>query len=297
MKNTALIILLGVLFFSCLPKEKEVKINKFSEKLVVNSQVIPNSVMLVSLTRSFSILSDGYTPANEDGGNTVSNDLMKKVLVEDAIVTVSYDNNIDTLFMLAPGMYASVSTPQYKDVEYTIHAIDKSHNLEITATEKMQAQVKFNTADFAYENGNLNFKFSFDDPAEINYYMLNIFRKNGNGTIDPNNADINTFLSNGNAYVGGDVFTDLNFNGTTTSAKIQLNDYAPVATQDTMIVTLSSISEGYFNYLSVRRKVNNNIMSQVFNEPITYPTNVQNGLGFFSTHFPDSKVLILPEKK
>ena len=296
MKNTALIILLGVLFFSCLPKEKEVKINKFSEKLVVNSQVIPNNIMLVSLTRSFSILSDGYTPSSDEGGNTMTNDLMNKVLVEDAIVTVSYSNNIDTLYMLAPGMYASLTTPQYKDVEYTIHAIDKSHNLEITATEKMLSQVEFNSAEFVYEEGILNFKFSFDDPSEINYYMLNIFRKNGNGNTDPNKVDINTFLSNGNAYIGGDVFTDLNFNGTTTAAKIKLSNYVPAATQDTMIVTISNISIGYFNYLSVRNKVNNNIMSQVFNEPINYPTNVQNGLGFFSTHFPDTKVLILPVK-
>lgn len=281
--------------FSCLPKEKEVKIDKFSEKLVVNSRVIPNSIMLVSVTRSFSILSDGYTPGEGSEG-TINNDLMSKVLVSDAIVTVTYNNQVDTLYMIAAGMYASLTTIQIADQNYTLNVIDKAHNLSITATEKMLSQVKFISADFVYENSALKFKYKFDDPSELNYYAVNIVRQN---SAAANNAtpDITTFLSNGDNVVGTYVFNDLNFNGKTADAVIDLSDYVPVNTQDTMIVSLSNISEGYYKYLSLRRKVNNNIMSQIFNEPINYPTNVQKGLGYFSTHNPDAKVLILPIKQ
>jgi hypothetical protein len=296
MKNILIIVLASSLFFACVPKDKEIKINKFSENLVVNSQVIPNSIMLVSLTRSFSILSDGYITSNSESKDSINNDLMNKLLVSDAIVTVSYGSTIDTLFMVSPGLYASISTPQLYDLEYTIHAIDKTNKLEITATEKMLSQVKFNTTNFVYENGNLKFNYQFSDPAEINYYMVNIYRKNENKASGANNKDPNTFLSNGNTVVASAIFTDINFNGETQDRVLTIPNYEPVDAQDTMVVTLSNISEGFYNYLSLRNKVNKNILSQVFNEPINYPTNVQKGLGYFSTHFPDSKVMILPIK-
>jgi len=295
MRKIFFALAISTLFFSCLPKEKEVKIDKFSEKLVVNSRVIPNSVMLVSLTRSFSILSDGYSH-NEGENGAINNDLMSKILVSDAVVTVSYHNQVDTLYMLAPGMYASITTPQITNEEYTLNVIDKEHGLQVKAVEKMPSQIKFTYTNFVYENGVLKFKYKFNDPSEINYYAVNIVRQNSSN-MNPANADITTFLSNGANVIGTFPISDLNFNGTAVDAEISLSEYTPVSQQDTVVVSLSNISEGYYNYLNLRKKVNNNLMSLIFNEPINYPTNVEKGLGYFSTHFPDSKVLILPLKQ
>jgi hypothetical protein len=248
--------------------------------------------MLVSLTRSFSILSDGYTDTAEA---SITNDLMEKLLVSDAIVTVSYSNKTDTLFMVAPGMYASVTTPQYSGIPYTLHAIDKDHNLEITATENMLGKVNFDEASFVYEDKALKFKYKFTDPSANNYYMLNVYHKNSEA-VDPNNVDVSTFLSSGNKYANSIIFSDLNFNGKTTYGTLDMSEYIPQYAQDTMIVSLSNISEGYYRYLSLRKKAGNNILTQVMGEPINYPTNVQGGLGYFSTNFPDTKVLVLPLK-
>ena len=292
MKNIVVILLVICSLFACVPEDKEIKVDGFSEKLVVNSQVIPNSIMLVSLTRSFSILSDGYS---DTANASITNDLMEKLLVSDAIVTVSYGNTIDTLFMLAPGMYTSVSTPQYSEMPYTINAIDKDHNLEITATETMQEKVAFEEASFKYENKALKFKYKFTDPSSNNYYMINVYHKNSK-VIDPDNVDIYTFLSSGDELAANVIFPDINFNGKTFEGSVDLSYYEPQYAQDTMVVSLSNISEGYYRYLSLRQKVSTNILGLIFGEPINYPTNVQGGLGYFSTHFPDTRVLVLPLK-
>ncbi|MFZ9847906.1 MAG: DUF4249 domain-containing protein [Flavobacteriales bacterium] len=292
MKNIFLILISLLSLFACQPKEKEIKVDAFSEKLVINSTVIPNSIMLVSLTRSFSILSDGYTNSSEA---TINNDLMQKLLVSDAVVTVSYSNKTDTLFMVAPGMYASITTAQYSDVPYTLHAVDKEHNLEITATENMLSKVELDDASFVYEDKVLKFKYKFTDPSANNYYMINVYHKSS-AAVDPNNVDISTFLSSGNQYANSTIFSDINFNGKTTFGTLDMSEYIPQYAQDTMIVSLSNISEGYYRYLSLRQKAGNNILTQIMSEPINYPTNVQGGLGYFSTHFPDAEVLILPLK-
>ena len=55
---------------------------------------------------------------------------------------------------------------------------------------------------------------------------------------------------------------------------------------DSLVMTLSNINEDYFNFLSLRKR-SQNLFTEIVNEPINYPTNVENGLGFFNTHFPD----------
>ena len=77
----------------------------------------------------------------------------------------------------------------------------------------------------------------------------------------------------------------INFNGKTFEGSVDLSYYEPQYAQDTMVVSLSNISEGYYRYLSLRQKVSTNILGLIFGEPINYPTNVQGGLGYFSTHF------------
>ena len=61
---------------------------------------------------------------------------------------------------------------------------------------------------------------------------------------------------------------------------------------DTIAVTLSNISEGYYKFLSTYLK-SGNIINQITGEPIDYPTNVNNGYGYFSAHYPDVKIFDL----
>jgi hypothetical protein len=46
------------MLFGCVPKPIDIDVKAADPKLVLASQVIPNQIMIVSLTRSFSALKD-----------------------------------------------------------------------------------------------------------------------------------------------------------------------------------------------------------------------------------------------
>jgi hypothetical protein len=52
-----------------------------------------------------------------------------------------------------------------------------------------------------------------------------------------------------------------------------------------VIVTLSNVSKGYFDYLSARQRGGSGFAGAL-GEPITYPSNIVNGYGYFSSHYP-----------
>ncbi|HTL80232.1 MAG TPA: hypothetical protein VL651_00935, partial [Bacteroidia bacterium] len=98
-----LIMLVMIVLTNCRPKPIDIDVKPAPVKLVVTAQVIPGSIMIVGLTRSFSALSSG---ANAD---TIPNNFLDSILVPNAIVTVEHSSQIDTLYMLTPGIYASLN--------------------------------------------------------------------------------------------------------------------------------------------------------------------------------------------
>jgi hypothetical protein len=47
------------------------------------------------------------------------------------------------------------------------------------------------------------------------------------------------------------------------------------------------MNQQYFDYLKYRSTGGGNILTQLNLEPISYPTNIVYGYGFFNTHFPN----------
>jgi hypothetical protein len=52
-----------------------------------------------------------------------------------------------------------------------------------------------------------------------------------------------------------------------------------------VLVHLAKIDKGYFDYLSAYEK-SGNILSQLTSEPISLPTNIVNGYGYFTLYQP-----------
>ena len=279
------IYLLILIFTSCQPRPIKVELDQAETKLVVSSQVVPNSLMVVAVSKSFAALDQ--VDKQDSTGN---NDALNQILVSNAKVTITYDGIEEPLFAIpnANGFYVSLNVPQKLDKEYVLKVYDPETGLRVSASATMLKKIPFDSVSTERGQGkdsvNVSVKYSFSDPIdEVNWYMVNLYATSSdtsqsNNPFEKQTADQVTIL-----------LSDVAFNGEVFNGKRSLYNW----TSDTIVASISNISQGYFNYLSARKR-GGNIVSSLMGEPINYPTNVVGGYGFFTTHFPDIKILYVP---
>lgn len=275
--GTSICIVLVVLMSSCRPKPIKINVESAPEKLVVFSHVVPEKIMIVSLTHTFSAL-DGFTEAD-----------INSLLVSGAVVQVKFNNETFDFTELAPGIYISYNEAYQYNQEYelTITAGDKS----VTSKTIMLPKVDFTNClpqvDKFPTDTNVYVNLAFTDvPNESNWYLINVYRKTGGS----NPLDGVNFFQNGtNSSLTTVLVSDKEFDGTY-SKQLKLEN---LYHNDSIAVTLSNINEQYFDYLKYRSTGGGNILTQLNLEPISYPTNIVDGYGFFNTHFPDIKLFDL----
>lgn len=280
-------ILLFVLIGGCIPEPIDVELEEYEPKIVVASQVIPNYVMAIGLTRSFTVLSEAGFSGSGDSST------FNQVLVDSALVVITSANGTDTLEKLAPGLYVSINELELPGGSYYLEVLDYDLNEKATATSTMLENVPFDTVTvekFETENDTIvavNVEFT-DIPNINNYYVLSIYSRNTN----ENALDVNMFFDNGsNRIEYQELITDKNVDG----LKIIKNINLPtVSFQDSLVVSLSNISKGYHEFLTSRER-SGNLLAEITNEPINYPSNVNNGLGYFNTHYPSIKFFDLKD--
>jgi len=284
MKYIALLIAI-VSITACKPKPLDIEVDQAPQKLVIYSQVIPNSIMLVYVSKSFGALD--YSENNET--DTTKNALLKKIMVKKANVSISYNGITDNLTAVpnVPGLYASVTIPQFINTEYKLNVSDPETALSIKSKSTMLKRIPFDTVNARKGDNadsiNTIVSVKFTDPAdEINWYMINIYGNNKEND-EPNNI----FMKS----TGNDVtvlLTDDSFNGEQFSGEQMMYQWD----SDTIFASISNISEQYYDYLKARKK-GGKVINQIFGEPINYPTNVEGGYGFFNTHYPDPRIIIV----
>ncbi len=284
MKYTILAII-TLFVVSCQPKPLDIELEQAPTKLVIASQVIPNSIMLVYVSKSFGALD--YS--EDESGDTSKLDMLEKIMVKDANVTISYNGITDKLIAVpeAPGLYASISVPQFINTEYTLKVDDPKSALSVSSKSTMLQQVSFDEvkAKKGLNEDSINtiVEVKFTDPAnELNWYMINIYSLN-NGSDDPNNI----FMKSTSNQVTV-LLDDHSFNGQQFSGEQTMYQWE----SDTIFASLSNISEEYYNYLLARKK-GGKIINSLLGEPINYSTNIEGGYGFFNTHFPDLQMIIV----
>lgn len=280
--NIITIILLFALS-SCRPDPIEIKIDPIEPEVVVFSQVIPSSIMTVALTKTIAALN-----FNEEEGDTVSQNMINQLLVSDARVSIAYRDVVDTLFAVTSGLYASVLTPQYANETYTLK-IETTDGKTLTSSSKMLPLVEFTSVTPIIERTDkdttITIEYQFADLPEDNWYMLNFYTPSvENATAGNTGLDLNSFFNNDdNILKKTALLTDEAFATNTIEGTIVLENVNPT---DSLVVTLSNINEDYYHFLEARQNASN-FFTELTKEPISYPTNIKGGLGFFNTHFPD----------
>ncbi len=264
---------------SCLPDPIDIDVPPAEQKTVVSSQIVPNQIMVVGLSRSFSALSSG---ANED---SVSDDFLADILIDSALVTVEHPAGLDTLYKLAPGIYASIDVLLVNYGNYTLHVLDYKTGKSVKATTYLSPQVAFDSVApyFQIANGDTSLYVHYemrDDQSRQNYYVVNYYRKSqGDSTFD-----INSYFQRGQNQLNSfDLLSDVDFDGDGYLAKNR--ELFGIGYNDTIAVTVSNISQGYYEFLSAFKR-SGSFVNQLSGEPINYPTNVENGYGYFNAHYP-----------
>jgi hypothetical protein len=286
-KTLVLYIGIALTIFSCRPAPLEISLRAAPQKLVIASQVVPQTVLGVLVTRSFAALEhDVFVP----GTNNVSQAFIDDVIVQNAIVTVTYAGQTDTLHPVdtIPGLYVSASVLQIPYEKYELHVYDPVLNENVNAVSTMLPGVAFDTIyPVVQEDNTVKLKYKFTDLAGPNWYLVNVYKANSSANVA--NLDVNSFPFNSgrNQLIQSQLINDLVYN--TNDISIELN-LKGVSTTDTIGVTLANISQGYYNYLSAQDKIDG-IIGQLFREPVNVPTNVSNGYGYFSAYDPDVKVI------
>ena len=281
-----LIKYIGLLFVTTLfvvgckrPEPLQIDIGQHEPKLVLSSQVIPGQIMIVNVSKSFGALE--YSEGNED--DSLTDQLLDQLLVDTALVTISYNNNIDTLFGLGNGFYISISTPQYTGTSYTLHVKDQETGMEASATSEMLPFVGFDSVSVAKKTSNntdfIEVYYKINDPVGDNWYMINFY-----STDTTNNSNQNIFNSEAvesqTLPISDQEYAEGNLEGI-----YKLYDWE----DDTIFVSVSHIDKGYHEYLLARERSVNSF-GGFLSEPVSFPSNVEGGYGYFTTHYPDVRL-------
>ncbi|MGB3946496.1 MAG: DUF4249 domain-containing protein [Bacteroidia bacterium] len=288
-KTTYLYIIITILIYSCQPPGIDIDVKPAEQKIVVASQIIPQKNMFVALTKSFSPLEPIA------GSQAVTDDLLNNFLVTNAIVTISYNNQTDTLNMLVPGIYYSTNVLLTNYNNYTLNVYEPSSTLSASALTTMLPQVKFDTVYPVITRTPVDttvvIKYTLtDNPDEENYYVVNyILKQSSTGA----NLDISSYFGSGSNKIlsSFELLNDASFTSNVYTHETLLDKVKPT---DSIAVEIANISKGYYEFLTASKRTQG-LLTQLTSEPIHYPTNVQNGYGYFNAYYPHAKVFNLNE--
>ncbi|MBK0403510.1 DUF4249 domain-containing protein [Adhaeribacter sp. BT258] len=278
-------LLLGLGLFSCEPDPIEIDLPAHEPKLVIATQVFPAKYMVVQVSKSFSSLAGDGKEMNAD------TTFLKTLAVEHALVQINFNGQTETLKHVRNGFYVSRNIPQHFQQRYTLTVRDSVSGLECTAATEMLAPVNFEKLEpevkRTEKDTTVTLHFTLADPGpERNFFLISLVGANRKNLLPKNK--IGSF----NAVQEQIILVN---HGAFTNGKYEGKERLTLETSDTLLVSLSNISEPYYNYLQLYQK-SGSLMNQLTGEPINLPTNIQNGYGFFSAHNPTAQVFKISER-
>lgn len=261
----------------CTPEPLPVKnIPTATSRMVVASQMLTDQSVIVTLTKTIGAL--------DAGKESDPKDIIDQIIVDDAIVTITHNDSMDTLQYLGEGVYGNAGISIVTGQTYELHAKSQTSG-EISATTVAQMFVPFErvTASLYYEQSDslAHVEYTVNDPAGKNFYLIALQRLS-------RTQDSNAFI---NPRLYTHIFTDDGINGGSFSDKFNVL-FQRFHLKDTVIVSLTNIDSDYYDYM--KQRIDNRFSVTAFaTEPFNYKTNVTGGYGFFNLQRPDIHVFVL----
>ena len=287
MNKIVMFCFVSMLFFACKPEAIELDVPQAPEKIAVASQQVEGGFLLLTLSRTFSALSN-KKPNLSDSNLVLPEDL----LVAGASVRLTRAGEQITLLEASPGVYYTEQLSQNNYNSYTLEVNDAERKHTLLAQTVMLPQVKFDTVGLLknpLKETEYTIHYAFTDlPATQNWYVVNYYTKdNRKDSLPDNPADVDYIAKRmmeqrldydlicESDIVGGQYNVTKNF----TNKKL-----------DTLAVGLSNISQGYYEFLKAQKKYNT-LVNQIRGEVVNLPTNIKNGYCYFNLHTPHVKVI------
>lgn len=269
-KQISLLTLAVTLLYGCFPGPLEVdNVPVPNEQVVVGSYLIPDNFIVVSLSKTITAL--------QAGPESNLNAVIPRLLIPGVEVTVTANSNIYPMTEIVRGIYRIDDIPREAGTKYTLSFVNpfngqSSHAEAVVLPFVGFSDVKAKLYRTSYDV-NLKVSFQIEDPPGDNWYMVNA-QQIGNA-IDLSQIPFTKVYDQ--SAVKGNILED-EF----------LVLFKQFSEKDTVLVSMANISEEYFEFLELRSSQQFQL-TEGLGEPINYPTNVHNGLGFFNVHLPDAR--------
>jgi hypothetical protein len=276
------ILLLAVLstLTGCFPAPLPVgEIPVAKPKIVISSQMVPKQGLVVTVTKSLGAL--------DAGENSNLETIIDQIVVDDATVTIHYQNHVDTLVNLDNGLYGTTTTEWKEGIPYELQVSTNDFG-EVKATTEVVKRVPFNDASLTLVRSSgidsmLQVDYSLNDPVGKNFYVISVQRYRSN-------RELSDYIE---PRIFNHLIDDSHFDGEHYANNFRML-WPRFHQGDTVALFMSSVSEEYYRFLEVQKNSEFSLV-EFISEPMNYPTNVQGGYGFFNLHFPDVKVFELGE--
>lgn len=166
---------------------------------------------------------------------------------------------------------------------YTLRAVDHDMNLSIWAVTNMQTPAQMDTV-YPHINRTaadtiVYFKYKMTDNVNtVDFYAMNFVKKvQGDSTFDINSV----FAAGSNEVLTEfELYDDQAFENGVLDRDIAI---LSAGQTDTVAVSVSKITQGYYEFPTALKR-SSSIFNQLTGEPITYPSNVDGGHGYFTMH-------------
>ncbi|MEO0897177.1 MAG: DUF4249 domain-containing protein [Bacteroidota bacterium] len=280
-----------ILLTSCIPDPVEIDVPQAESKIVVASQMLLDQAVLIQLSRSFNALTE--TPTD---GDSLDEDFLDALLLDSARVIMTGPNGPDTLFKLDRGFYLRVGEALTLNESYNLSIFDSVSGKQVFSQATVLPPTEFTEVGYAFEterfeladtfflDSTFKLQLQFDDLVGENYYMVNLYNlSQGEGQPSTNPLSLQEGLPTF-------TYTDALLNGPTFYDTLT---YRNVRQGDTLAVTLAHVSKSYYEFLLARERSGSSFFANLLGEPVSYPSNIEGGFGFFNLHFPTTRVLVV----
>lgn len=260
-------------------------------KIAVSSVIGPSETILVTLSRSFSALSaEDIDDLTQDG--------LDRLLLDRAFVTLEYEGFTDTLesFFDIPGLYGT-QLQSFDDFQLMkLSVFDSTTSETITAESLLLPQVEVDSIQVTRRDTSINFLADFSykilDPEGDNFYVVQAYQLTDPDTTLTDSTENEVFFSDGSFLIYEQLLTDRGAE----DGFIRKEDFFEfTSSTDSALVVITNISEGYYSFLEARQR-SGGVLSSLANEPVNHPTNIENGVGYFSAHRPRALIVKVEEK-
>jgi hypothetical protein len=263
---------------ACLPEPLPIEdIPALETKIVVSSQMLPRQGVVIALTKSLGAL--------DAGSGSDLDAVLEQILLDDAVMTLHYDDRVDSLINLGNGMYADPSVTLRKGVRYKL-IVNSASMGEVWAETSLASPVALDSAGVQLVSSSLDpllqVNYSLTDPPGKNYYVVSVQRV-------PDLQDASSLL---NPAIFNHLFDDTDFEAQEIRGQFSVF-YPRFSPGDSVAVFLSTVSREYYDFLQLRNDDRFNLAAFA-SEPLRYPSNVVGGYGFFNLHIPDVRLFRLP---